>query len=169
MPETEIKAFRMKKVIPNDLILIVHPFSNPQLSKTIRLTNRNPYQVLPLDWALGIFMDDGNYNLYKKGYITFDHNDALVKAAYEAGAYFDDKLDFTPAKEDNEKVVLASLMGGNRAKILATIKEFGENLVKQVAIAHRDELNAGVVNMLENILKIQLFIDGGDIDEEVAQ
>ena len=162
MPETEIKAFRMKKVIPNDLIIVVHPFSQPQLSKTIKLTNRNPYQVLPLDWALGIFMDDGNYNLYKKGYITFDYNDALVKAAYEAGAYFDDKLDFKPAREDNLEVILSILTSGNRAKILDAIKNYGDNLVKQVAIAHRDELNTGVVNMLEGILKIQLFIDGGE-------
>ena len=44
------------------------------------------------------------------------------------------------------------------------MKEYGDNLVKQVAITHRDELNAGVVNMLENLLKIQLFIDGGDLD-----
>ena len=164
MPETEIKAFRMKKVIPNDLIFVVHPFSNPQLSKTIRLTNRNPYQVLPLDWALGIFMDDGNYNLYKKGYITFENNDAFVRAAYEAGAYFDDKLDFTPAKADNEKVILSILVSGNRSKIMDAMKEYGDNLVKQVAITHRDELNTGVVNMLENLLKIQLFIDGGDFE-----
>ena len=164
MPETQLKAFRMKKVIPNDLIFVIHPFSNPQLSKTIRLTNRNPYQVLPLDWALGIFMDDGNYNLYKKGYITFDKNDELVKLAYEMGAYFDDKLDFTPAREDNENVVVSVLKAGNRSNIMNAIQKYGRSFVQHVAVTHRDELSAGVVSMLESILQVQLFVDGGDLD-----
>ena len=64
----------------------------------------------------------------------------------------------------DEKVILSILVSGNRSKILDAMKEYGDNLVKQVAITHRDELNTGVVNMLENLLKIQLFIDGGDIE-----
>lgn len=163
MPETTMtKNFRLKKVVPNDLILVIHPFDNPQLSKTVKLTNRNPYQSLPLNWALGIFMDDGNYNLYKKGYITFDRNKELVQAAYEAGAYFDDKLDFTPAEENCEELILAVLKAGNRANIQVAMKKYGDNLIKQVAITHRDELSTGVVSMLESLLKIQLFMDGGD-------
>jgi len=166
MPENEIqkKVFRLKKVVPNNLIMVVYQYDNPQIKRTIRMTDRNPFQMLPWQWALSIFMDEGNYNLYKKGYITFDRNDELVKLAYESGAYFDDKLDFTPAKEDNEKVIFTILQGGNRTNIMNAINKYGRALVQQIAITHRDELSAGVVNMLEGILKIQLFVDGGDLD-----
>ena len=111
---TNLKAFRMKKAIPGNLLIIVHPFSNPELKKEVYLTDRHPIQVLPLDWALGIFMDNGNYNMYKEGYFTFENNEDLVKAAYEAGAYFDDELDFTPIKEDLDTLLLRELKSGNR-------------------------------------------------------
>lgn len=71
MSETTAKVFRMKKTVPGNVLVIVHPLSNMQLSRTVYLTDRNPYQVLPLDWALGIFVDSGNYNMYKEGYFTF--------------------------------------------------------------------------------------------------
>ena len=64
--EVQRKSFRMKKLIPGALIITIHPFSHPELSKTIHLTDRNPFQVLPLDWAFGIFMDDGLYSMYKR-------------------------------------------------------------------------------------------------------
>lgn len=153
------KTFRMKKLVPGDVILAVHPFSNPELKKVIHLTKRNPYQVLPLDWALGIFMDDANYNLYKKGYITFENNEALVKAAYEAGAYFDDQLDFTPATEDNMDVIFEMISSGNRAKLQEAVKKFGREKVLAIVIEKRDELSMGVIQMCEGFFKTQLIID----------
>lgn len=154
------KSFRMKKLVPGDVILAVHPFSNPELKKIVRLTNRNPYQVLPLDWALGIFMDSSNYNLYKQGYITFDHNEELVRAAYEAGAYFDDELDFTPAKEDNEEVIFQMVKGGNRAQLQSAVEKYGRDRVLSIVISRRDELSVAVVSMCESFFKTQLIMDG---------
>ena len=156
---SEQKVFKIKKTIPGSVLFILHPISNPMLTKQIYLTDRNPMQFLPLDWALGVFMDDGNYKLYKKGMFTFENNDELVKAAFEAGVYFDEHLDFTPAKEDNEKVILSILKSGNRSSIDKAIKDYGSENVKKVAIAYVEELNTGVVRMLENIFKIQLVID----------
>lgn len=153
------KTFRMKKLVPGEVILAVHPFSNPELKKVVRLTKRNPYQVLPLDWALGIFMDTANYNLYKKGYITFENNEALVKAAYEAGAYFDDKLDFTPATEDNMDVIFQMVSSGNRAKLEEAVKKYGRDKVLSIVIEKREELSMGVVQMCEGFFKTQLIID----------
>ena len=166
MPDTDVqkKVFRLRKVVPNDLIIRVYQYDNPQINRFIKMTDRNPYQMLPWQWALSIFMDEGNYNLYKKGYITFDKNDELVKLAYEMGAYFDDKLDFTPAREDNENVVVSVLKAGNRSNIMNAIQKYGRSFVQHVAVTHRDELSAGVVSMLESILQVQLFVDGGDLD-----
>lgn len=164
MSETVQKVFKIRKVIPGDVLFIIHPMSNMDLSKTIVLTDRNPVKALPLDWALGIFLDTGNYNLYKQGVFTFEDNDEMVRLAYESGAYFDDKLDFKPAKQDNEKAILAVLMAGNRAAIEKCIKDHGEAIVKQIAIMHVDELSNGVTRMLESMFKIQLLIDGGDAE-----
>ena len=156
---SEQKVFKIKKTIPGNVLFILHPLSNPMLTKEIYLTDRRPAQFLPLDWALGIFMDDGNYRLYKKGVFTFENNDELVKAAYENGVYFDEHLDFTPVKEDNDKEILAILKSGNRASIEKAIKDFGKDLIIRVAAANVDNLNTGVVRMLESMLKVQLVID----------
>lgn len=160
------KVFKMKKAVPGDVLLIVHPLSNPQLSRTVFLTDRNPFQVLPLDWALGIFVDAGNYNMYKEGYFTFDNNDALVKAAYDAGAYFDEQLDFTPVKDNNEDIIFTVLKAGNRANIDNAVKTYGADAVKRVAIMHVNDLSTGVVSLLENMFKIQLVMDGGMSTED---
>lgn len=153
------KVFKIKKTTPGNVLFILHPISNPMLTKEIYLTDRRPFQFLPMDWALGIFMDDGNYRLYKKGMFTFENNDELVKAAYEAGVYFDEHLDFVPVKEDNEKEILAILKSGNRASIDKAIKDFGRDLIIKVAASNVDNLSTGVVRMLESLLKVQLVID----------
>lgn len=162
MSETNtIKVYKMKKVIPGDLLIILHPLSNPMISREVFLTDRNPNQMLPLDWALGVFMDNGIYNMYKNGIFTFENNEALVKAAYEAGAYFDEALDFVPVKEDNSKIIFEILSSGNRAKIIKAIDDYGKESVLAVAVDKVESLSTGVVQLLESILKVQLTIDGG--------
>lgn len=162
MSETNtIKVYKMKKVIPGDLLIILHPLSNPMISREVFLTDRNPNQMLPLDWALGVFMDNGIYNMYKNGMFTFENNEALVKAAYEAGAYFDETLDFVPVKEDNSKIIFEILSSGNRAKIIKAIDDYGKESVLAVAVDKVESLSTGVVQLLESILKVQLTMDGG--------
>ena len=162
MSETNtIKVFKMKKVIPGDLLIVLHPLSNPMISREVFLTDRNPTQMLPLDWALGVFMDNGIYNMYKKGMFTFENNDSLVKAAYEAGAYFDEQLDFVPVKEDNSKVIFEILSSGNRARINKAIEDYGRESVLAVAVNRVEDLSTGVVQLLESMFKVQLTMDGG--------
>lgn len=162
MSETNtIKVYKMKKVIPGDLLIVLHPLSNPMIGREVFLTDRNPNQMLPLDWALGVFMDNGIYNMYKNGMFTFENNEALVKAAYEAGAYFDETLDFVPVKEDNSKIIFEILSSGNRAKIIKAIDDYGKESVLAVAVDKVESLSTGVVQLLESILKVQLTMDGG--------
>ena len=162
MSETNtIKVYKMKKVIPGDLLIILHPLSNPMIIREVFLTDSNPNQMLPLDWALGVFMDNGIYNMYKNGIFTFENNEALVKAAYEAGAYFDEALDFVPVKEDNSKIIFEILSSGNRAKIIKAIDDYGKESVLAVAVDKVESLSTGVVQLLESILKVQLTMDGG--------
>ena len=157
---SDIQVVKITKTRPGNLLFILHPISNLQMSKEIYLTDRSPSAMLPLDWALGIFLDDGNYRLYKGGYFTFSDNDALVKSAYEHGVYFDEKLDFEPVKTDNSEKILEVLKSGNRKNIENAIKLYGEDLVKPVAFAHTGDLNVNVVRMLEDLFKVQLTIDG---------
>lgn len=157
---SDIKTFKITKTRPGNLLFILHPISNLQMSKEIYLTDRSPSQFVPLDWALGVFLDDGVYKLYKKGHFTFSDNDAVVKAAYEAGVYFDETLDFTPAVTDNSDKVLEVLKSGNRKNIESAIKLYGDDVVKAVAFANTNNLTVNVVRMLEDLFKVQLTLDG---------
>ena len=160
---SEIKTFTIKKTVPGSVLFTLSPISNQSLKKEIYLTSRMPQQVLPLDWALGIFLDNSIYSLYKQGVFTFNDNEGVVKAAVEAGVYFDESLDFTPAKEDITPKILKVLKSGVRADIIKVIKEYGDDLVKNVVIQYANDLTTGVVQMLENHWHIQLTMDGDAI------
>lgn len=154
------KNFQIIKTVPGTVIFNLQPASNPNLSRRVMLTNQNPKQSLPLDWALGIFADPGTYSLYQDKLFTFDDNEAIVKAAFDNGVYFDDKLDFTPAKPNRTELIFATLRAGNRQAINELIEKEGEEAVKEVAIDRANDLTNAVSKMLENIFKIQLTVDG---------
>ena len=155
-----IKTFTIKKTVPGSVLFILSPLSNQALKKEVYLTERMPQQVLPLDWALGIFLDSNIYGMYKKGIFTFNDNQGVVQAAREAGVYFDEVLDFEPVQDDITPKILKVLKSGVRGDILKTIKEYGDDLVKNVVIQYANDLTTGVVQMLENHWNIQLTMDG---------
>ena len=155
-----MKTFIIKKTIPGSVLFTLSPLSNQSLTKEIYLTTRMPQQVLPVDWALGIFLDNSLYNMYKQGVFTFNDNEGVVQAAREAGVYFDEALDFTPVSEDNTPKILKALKSGVRADILKVIKDYGDDLVKNVVVKYANDLTTGVITMLENHWKIQLTMDG---------
>ena len=155
-----IKTFTIKKIIPGTVLFTLSPLSNQSLKKEVYLTSRMPQQVLPLDWALGIFLDNTLYNMYKNGVFTFNDNNGVVQAAREAGVYFDETLDFVPAAEDNTLKIVKVLKGGVRADIMKAIKDYGDDLVKSVVIQNANDLTTGVISMLENHWNIQLTLDG---------
>ena len=146
------------KTSPNDVLFTLRPLSNPQLSKTIHLTKRMPKQALPEDWALGVFFDTNLYAMYKDGFFTFDKNEDLVKAAIANNVYFDEVLDFTPAKETIERDILTILKAGNRSNILKAIDKHGKDFVKDVAVANVSELTNAITSMLEEMFKISLTV-----------
>ena len=152
--------FTIIKTVPGTVLFRLHPISNPSLTRLVKLTAKNPKQALPVDWAMGIFADPAVYALYQNKAFTFDKNEDAVKVAFEKGVYFDDKLDFEPAPQNLTEVILTTLKSGNRSAILKSIEEYGNNVVKDVAIAHANDLTAGVIKMLENIFQIQLIVDG---------
>lgn len=154
------KNFQIIKTVPGTVIFNLQPASNPSLSRRVMLTNQNPKQSLPLDWALGVFADPGTYSLYQDKLFTFDDNEGIVKAAFDNGVYFDDKLDFTPAKPNRTELIFATLKAGNRQAINELIEKEGEEAVKEVAIDRANDLTNAVSKMLENIFKIQLTVDG---------
>lgn len=154
------KNYVLTKTTPNEVLFNLHPVSNMGLTRRIYLTKNNPKVALPEDWALGVFQDEGVYTMYKNGYFTFDDNESIAKAAYENGVYFDDKLDFEPASIDRDKIILEALHKGNRTEILSLVDKYGNGLVQDVAIANLGDLSQAVIKMLENILKVQLVVDG---------
>ena len=55
---------------------------------------------------------------------------------------------------------LKVLKSGVRSDILNAIKNYGDDLVKNVVIKYADDLTTGVISMLENHWHIQLTMDG---------
>ena len=157
---SELKNFKITKTKPGNVLFLLHPVSNPELKKVVHLTGRRPSLSLPLDWALGVFLDDGIYNMYREGYFTFSDNNELARLAYEHGVCFDDKLDFTPAQEGNIKLILDGLKLGQMAKINALCNQYGDDAVKEVAISNVDQIPTGVITFLEKKFNVQLIIDG---------
>ena len=156
---SENKNYKIIKTYAGTVSFLLHPISNPMRTLYVRLTDEHPVQPVPLDWALGVFADSGNYALYENKKITFDDNDDIVNEAFNAGVYFDDKLDFKPAAPDYSAKILDTLKAGSRQAIMKLIETEGDN-VKTVASTHINELTQGVIQMLEKALGIQLIVDG---------
>lgn len=155
-----VKVVKIIKTVPGDVFFKLSPVSNQSLVKDIYLTERVPQQTLPIDWALGIFLDNSLYAMYKQGYFTFNDVDGLTHEAIEAGVFFDDALDFTPKAVNTEKDILAILKKGVRSEILKANDIYGIDNVKSVAIAHVSELTQGVIQLLESMFNVQLTMDG---------
>lgn len=164
MSETiQNKLFTIKKTKPGTVMFKLSPLSQPQISRIIELTDRIPQQTLPLDWCLGIFINQSNFNMYKKGYFTFTDNQAALQAVKNAGMFFDDmELDFKPAEKDITPEILLILKRGVRTEIMSSIEKYGKADIEKVATMHYAELSTSVVTLLENLLHIQLTMDGGE-------
>lgn len=156
---SDVKTFIIKKTTPSDILFTLSPLSNQSLNKEIFLTDRMPQQILPLDWALGIFLNTSLYNMYKKGYFTFNDNAGVVAAAREAGVYFDEVLDFTPTTTDFAPAILRVLKSGVRNDITNAIAKHGKETVQEIAIKYADQIPSGVISMLETLWHIQLVMD----------
>ena len=156
------KNYKIIKTTPDSVLFHLHPVSNPILTREVYLTGKHTEQAVPEDWALGVFADAGIYELYRKGLITFDRNEDITKAAFEAGVYFDDQLDFEPAKPETSDEIAKILKSGNHQQITEAITKYGEETVKNIAIVEATNLPVNVVKMLENIFKVQLIMDGGE-------
>jgi hypothetical protein len=160
MSDTTIsKTYVVEKTTSNNVMMVIHPVSNPELSKEIYLTARMPKQTLPLDWALGIFVDEGLFNLYKNGVITFNDNNNIIEDAKKAGVYFGETNDIKPAEPNRVEIILTALKSGNRQSILDTIAKYGKDTVKDVVISNVESLTQGVISMLEDIFKFKFTVE----------
>ena len=166
MPEAK-KQYVLIRTSPNDVLFTLRNVENPQLTRLIHLTKKTPQQPLPLTWALSVIADPALFTMYKKGYFSFDDNEGLAKAAYDAGYWFDAKFDFKKKKKEDDSLVFAILKGGNREKIDAAIAKYGMERVKDVAINKCGELSQNVIQVLEKRFGVQLVVDG--VDEEMAE
>lgn len=154
----EKKNFVLSKNSPGDVFFILHPASNPTLAREISLNKRVQKQALPVDWALGVFLDPGIYTMYKKGIISFDDNEAIKKIAIDSGVYFDE-TDFVEVPPNRDAEILSILSTGNREKIVKAIDTYGKDVVKDIVKANVSTLKSGIVTMLEKLLNIQLVLD----------
>lgn len=159
--ENTVKSFKIIKTIPGSVLFKLSPVDNDNVRREIWLTSRHPEQVLPENWALGIFANDQVFELYRQKAFTFDRPEEITKLAIERGFYFEDASNIVvPAKPNQEKEILNILKSGERSKINTAMKQYGQDVVKNVAVAHVTDLTQGVIAFLQNTWKIVLTIDG---------
>lgn len=154
----ELKAVAFKKTTPNTIILTLHSIDNPDIKRTIVFSNRLPRLTLPISIALGIFTNPYAYNLLiEKKLIIDSHAQEFFDLAEQEGVFVNDpaeRVAIIGAKDDSPEI-LTALKSGIRSNIDAWVKK-DESKVKEVAIAHRNELTAPVLKMLENTFHIIL-------------
>ena len=157
----ERKTIKMINATPNLLFFNLSPYDNPSNVRLIRLgaSNTNKAIILPIEVALGVFTDASAYKLYKKGYITFEDNDLLLREAKEANLYFADELDFKPADKQTNELILTQLQKGSRAALEAAIKQYGRDKVLDIAKVNLDSLTTNVKTILEGLLGVSFSIN----------
>lgn len=157
----ERKTIKMINATPNLLFFNLSPYDNPSNVRLIRLgaSNTNKAIILPIEVALGVFTDASAYKLYKKGYITFEDNDLLLREAKEANLYFADELDFKPADKQTNELILTQLQKGSRAALEAAIKQYGRDKVLDIAKVNLDNLTTNVKTILEGLLGVSFSIN----------
>lgn len=154
---TEKSAFTIIKTTPGNVMIKLHAIDNPGFSRLVYLTNRAPRQVLPVNFALDVFADPGNFATYKQGLFTFDDNEAIKQIAIERSYYFDSDYDkLVPAKITQEEDINNIIKSGVRSKVIEACSKYGGELVKQTAINHVSEYTMSVIKMCEDIWHIQL-------------
>lgn len=157
-------AVIIQKTTPGNVVFKLSPVDNPNVVREIYLTSRHPSQALPINYALGIFLNEGVFTLYKKGIFTFKDPAKITQLAIKQGYFFGSESEaFTPAAVDKEASVLAILKGGNRTKILDACKEMGNEYVKMVATVHVEELTQAVILMLQNLWNVQLTVENSAV------
>lgn len=161
---SEQKIYRITKNIPSDLLLAISPLSNREITKTIYLTRKMPTANIPLDWILGIFLDDGLYSMYKKGYFSFDNDAEIIAAAKEANVFFDEDdlklvINKKPEEKDFSKAILTTLKAGFRPKIEELFDKYDKEMVVSVASMNANQLPYAVIQMIEQKYGIQLIAD----------
>lgn len=146
---------------PGNVYIELHPISNASQQRIIKLTDQMPSTRLPKDWALGVFLDANVFELYKKGYFTFGNKtDEIKAAAIEEGVFFGDEEELAAISDvgDKGKKILTVLKGGKRTEIIDIIKADPEAVV-MVARDNVNDLTTGVINLIEEQLKVQIRID----------
>lgn len=150
--------FVITKTVPGNVVFRISPITNSEQYRVIELTEKMPSTRLPKDWALGVFLDQSLFNMFKKGIFTFDDVKAVTQLAIQEQVYFGEELEFEPRPVTYVKDVLGILKSGKRTEILAALKE-DQDHVLTVATEHINELTGGVVSLLEKESGRQLRID----------
>lgn len=148
------------KTKPGNVYFELHPISNADLKRMIKLTDKMPSTRLPKDWALGIFLDGEVFSLYKKGYISFgDKSSEIKKAAIDEGVYFGTEEELAVINAtDKTKEILDALKNSKRSAIIDFINKDPQT-VALIAREHLEELSTGVVGLVEEKLKVQIKVD----------
>jgi len=129
-------------------------FSTP--ARTILFKHDQDEKIIPLKWAIGVFVSDGALNQMEKGYFTFKEIKEFIEMAEKMGHYVPDSI-----KEP--KISLKEMKMALRKGNMKEIKRFMPlltNRAKADLIATAQglygNLNMEVISLLENELKVSL-------------
>lgn len=151
---------RIIKTRPGSLSIdLINPTTNAH--QTINFAADKKEQLLPVEWGALIFADtaSGAYKLFKTGYFTFDNVDKVKEYAYKNNLLMGEveMIGTSPAHLDE---ILVDLKSGKQDKIKMHLDtDLHKEDVARVAMAHLDELQKGVIALLEKELQISLTVN----------
>lgn len=160
---SENKYCKIIKIRPGHLrITLVNPMT--QARQTLVFTADKKEQILPIEWAALIFADtaSGAYKMLKSGYYTVDDIEIVKKYAMDNGLMMG-SVDFTPREANYTDKILVALKSGSKAAVKPFLTPEHQEYVARVARENIATLSNGMINYLEDTLKIRLTVENEDL------
>lgn len=150
--------FAMIKNFDGNLAVELQPEDYVGLPRTFRFKFNQEKQMVPLKWALGVFISPPALHQMELGYFTFENLEELIKMAESAGHYVPDSIKEPKISVKDIKKALKTGDKKEFEKILLNATAKVRNDVITAARGMYGKLNQETISFLEKKLKVSLTV-----------
>jgi len=152
------KNFKMVKIFPGavGVSLEAYDFSTPP--RPFDFAYDTDYKIIPLKWAVGVFVTDSAIKQMELGIFTFEDLDTLIEMAEELGQYVPDSIKEPQVTKKEIKKIVRS----NDVKAIELLFMRLNSTTRQTLLAvardYYSSLTAGTIDAIEKNLGAPLQI-----------
>ena len=150
--------FAMIKNFDGNLAVELQPEDYVGLPRVFRIKFNQEKQMIPVKWAIGVFISPEALRQMELGYFTFENLEELIKMAEEMGHYVPDSI---KEPKISVKDIKKALRAGDRKGIERILLNATTKVRNDVITAARGmygKLNQETVSFLENKLRVSLTV-----------